>query len=315
MIPALALDAGLAVLLLAAAVWTIAARDTFAAVIGFVSLGLLLALVWVRLAAPDVALTEAAIGGGVTGGLLVVAAARLGGTEALADAERPTRMLRLAAALACLLVSAGLVAVVLLLPDPAPSLAPAAAAHIALTGLGNPVTAVLLAYRAVDTLMETVVLVVALVGVWSLAPDRFWGGRPGMRQDEDPDGVLVYLARFLPPIGIVIAIHLFWIGSVAPGGEFQSATVLAAMWILAMTARLVDAPPARQIRLRLILVVGPVVFVAIGFSGSVVAGAFLAYPPNYAKLLIVAIEIPVTLSIATTLGLLVAGPPGRPPPG
>ena len=79
----MAFDVGLAVLVLGLAVWTIAARDTFAAVVGFVAFGLLLALVWVRLAAPDVALTEAAIGSGVTGGLLVGASARLRPSEAL----------------------------------------------------------------------------------------------------------------------------------------------------------------------------------------------------------------------------------------
>ena len=52
----MAFDTGLAVLVLGVAVWTITARDTFAAVVGFVAFGLLLALVWVRLAAPDVAL-------------------------------------------------------------------------------------------------------------------------------------------------------------------------------------------------------------------------------------------------------------------
>jgi hypothetical protein len=41
------------------------------------------------------------------------------------------------------------------------------------------------------------------------------------------------------------------------------------------------------------------------------AGAFLAYPASYAKLLILTIEIPVTLSIAATLALLVVGPPER----
>ena len=76
-----AFDAILAITVLAVAGWTIAARDTFAAVVGFVAYGLLLALVWVRLAAPDVALTEAAIGGGVTGVLLLGAAARLRATR------------------------------------------------------------------------------------------------------------------------------------------------------------------------------------------------------------------------------------------
>ena len=51
---------------------------------------------------------------------------------------------------------------VLLLPDPAPTLAGPAVENIAATGLGNPVTAVLMAYRAIDTLLEVVVLLLAL---------------------------------------------------------------------------------------------------------------------------------------------------------
>lgn len=223
--------------------------------------------------------------------------------------------MRFVTAVVSTLVSLGLAAIVLLLPTPAPTLASAAAAHLALTGLANPVNAVLLAYRAIDMLLETVVLLMALLGVWSLAPDRFWGGRPGRLQREDPDGILVFLARLLPPMGVLVGIHLFWVGPVAPGGEFQAATVLAAMWILAMMVGLVDAPPVGRRWLRLTLVVGPAVFLAIGLAGFAIAGAFLAYPPDHAKLLIVAIELPVTLSIAATLSLLIAGPPQREPRG
>ena len=57
-------DIVLAGLILLAAVWTVAARDRRDAVIGFIVVGLLLSLVWMRLFAVDVALTEAAIGGG-----------------------------------------------------------------------------------------------------------------------------------------------------------------------------------------------------------------------------------------------------------
>src|SRR5258705_5482633 len=74
---AAALEIALAVLVLGVAVWTIAAREAFVAAVGFVAYGLLLALVWVRLDAVDVALTEVAISGGLSGVLLLGAAARL----------------------------------------------------------------------------------------------------------------------------------------------------------------------------------------------------------------------------------------------
>ena len=308
----MALDIGLAVLVLGVAVWTIAARDAFAAVIGFVAFGLLLTLVWVRLAAPDVALTEAALGSGVTGGLLLGASTRLRRTETAAAGEKPGAILRFAAAALCTVLAAGLAAIVLLLPEPAPTLAPQAAANIAATGLENPVTAVLMAYRAIDTLLEVVVLLLALVGIWSLAPDRVWGGFPGPRHDAEPDGVLTFIAQLLVPVGILIGIHIFWVGSVVPGGEFQGATILAAMWMLAMMAGLVEAPPIGRRWLRLLLVGGPAVFFTIGLSGVATAGAFLAYPIDSAKLLILTIEVPLTLSIAATLAVLVAGPPERP---
>jgi multisubunit Na+/H+ antiporter MnhB subunit len=200
-----------------------------------------------------------------------------------------------------------------LLPDPAPTLAPEAAADLGSTGVGNPITGVLMAYRALDTLLEKVVLVLALIGVWSLAPDAVWGGTPGPQRRGRADDALVFLARLLPPVGIVIGVYLLWAGADEPGGAFQGGALLAAMWILAMMAGLTAAPAVSDRRLRLMLIAGPAVFLAIGLAGFALADAFLAYPEAYAKQLIIVIEVAKILSVAATLGLLVAGPPERPP--
>ena len=306
------LNAGLALLILALAVWTIVARDTFAAVVGFVAYGMLLTLVWVQLHGVDVALIEGAIGGGLTGAMLVRAAARLRRTEAAARAEHPAVLTRIAAVLVAGSASAALAVAVLTLPDPAPTLAPETAANLAATGMGNPLTGVLLAFRAMDTLLEAIVVLFALIGVWSLAPDRVWGGRPGPRHHADPDGILAYLARVLPPIGLVVGVYIFWIGADLPGGKFQGASIIAAMWLLAVMAGLSDAPPVSRTWLRLALIGGPVVFIAIGTAGISAAGAFLAYPDGLAKPLIKAIEWALMPSLALTLALILAGVPERP---
>ncbi|MCK4838810.1 MAG: DUF4040 domain-containing protein [Desulfobulbaceae bacterium] len=52
-------------------------QDLFKAVVLFISFGLLMALSWVRLQAPDVALAEAAIGSGLTGALFLSALRRM----------------------------------------------------------------------------------------------------------------------------------------------------------------------------------------------------------------------------------------------
>ena len=141
----------LALLLVAIAAWTIATRRTFAAVEGFVAYGLLLSIAWVALSAIDVALTEAAIGSGLTGVLLIGAAARLRTTEAALSAERTGALLRWLAAITSAVVAGAIAVGVLLLPDPTPTLALAVAEHLPSIGLGNAVTAVLLAYRGIDT--------------------------------------------------------------------------------------------------------------------------------------------------------------------
>jgi multisubunit Na+/H+ antiporter MnhB subunit len=148
------LDLGLAILVLAVAGWTIAARELFASVVGYVAYGLLLSIVWIRLYAPDVALTEAAIGSGVTGVLLVTSGSRLRRAGDVEANPPPGISLRFLAAALALLVAAALAAVILLLPEPAPTLAPEAREGLAATGLGNPVTAVLIAYRSFDTMLE-----------------------------------------------------------------------------------------------------------------------------------------------------------------
>jgi uncharacterized MnhB-related membrane protein len=71
------LDLALCALILAVAMAAVGGRQAFRAVIFFVVYGVLISIAWLRLGAPDVALAEAAIGAGLTGVLLLGAAARL----------------------------------------------------------------------------------------------------------------------------------------------------------------------------------------------------------------------------------------------
>lgn len=303
-------EIALAAVVLGLAIWTIAVPETYSATVGFVAYGLLVALIWVRLDAVDVALTEAAIGGGLGGVVLLGAAARLRDAEAVTT-ERPSRMTRLSAAILSASIAGALALMILILPDRAPTLALAVLANAGATGMANPVTNVLMAFRGMDTMLEKVVLLLAIVGVWSLASDRAWGGRPGPRHEADPNGVLAFLARLLPPAGIVVGIYMLWTGADRPGGAFQGGAVLASMWLLVIMAGLADTPPVSSRWLRLILVAGPGLFLVVGLGGLYFGAAFLAYPVAFAKPLILGIEVAMILTIAATLALLLAGAPER----
>ena len=68
----LAFDLLLCGTLIALAIAALTSREARHGVILFIAFGLLLALVWARLRAPDVAIAEAAIGAGVAGALLAL---------------------------------------------------------------------------------------------------------------------------------------------------------------------------------------------------------------------------------------------------
>ncbi|WP_114965817.1 hydrogenase subunit MbhD domain-containing protein [Alkalilacustris brevis] len=300
----IAFDLILCALLLSAALAALSRQPLFGAVIFFIVYGVFAAIAWLRLGATDVALAEAAIGAGLTGVLLLGAMARL---DAAAHTEPGFGLAEALTAIAAVGVTLGLGWAFLALPEPG-GLQQAVAANLAQSGSENPVTAVLLNFRAWDTLLESIVLLAALIGVWALADDAAWGGRPGLRHHTRPGGVLASFGRVLPPMGLLVGVYLVWAGASQPGGAFQGGTVLAAVWLLVAMAGVVRAPHVSATWLRAALVAGPVVFLAVGLAG-VAAGAFLTLPPDHAKALIVTIEVTLTLSIAITLAALVLGPP------
>ena len=304
-----AFDLILCLMILGTAGIALFVRDALAAIAFFIAFGNLMGLAWLGLGAVNVALAEIAIGAGVTGILLILARARL---LALGDpvhsGDTPT-WLWLGAFAACT-GFAVLLAVTVLSITPESGLDRVVAPLMPGLGIENRVTGVLLAFRAYDTLLESFVLLGALVAVWSLAPAGAWPGRPadpGMG-DKQMHAVVGAFGRVLLPVALVMAAYLVWAGSDLPGGAFQAGTVLAGGLMLAAMGGAIGLPRSDRTLMRAALVLGPLVFLVIGLGG-IAAGGFLVYPEGMAKALIVTIEYTLFLSIGVTLALLVAGPP------
>lgn len=322
----LAFDVLLCLLIIGAAGLAVGGRQLFASIAFFVTYGILVGISWLRLGAIDVALAEVAIGAGLTGVLLMGAWAAIrrrnreargeygaegDGSGASRDDEDDPVMpggRKLAAAVVCGVLAGLLAAAILTLPGEASGLLPRVTERLGDSGVGNPVTAVLLNFRAYDTLMESIVLLMALIAVWALTPREFWGEEPGLRQHARGDGVLATFGKLLPPLGALVAMYLVWAGADRPGGAFQGGTVLAAVWLMVVMAGLARVPGQSSPALRLALVAGPAVFLGVGLAGAGF-GVFLGLPVEFAKTLILAVELALTLSIAVTLALLVAGVP------
>jgi multicomponent Na+:H+ antiporter subunit B len=171
----LALELALVVFVISTAVATALLRDLLASIVVFAAFSLGISIIWVILQAPDVALTEAAVGAGVMSVLLLVTVAKTARTpdEAPLLSVNPK-------ALAVVLV------LVLVLVTTLPALPPVGDASAPAlqeaneggttpygyyignaydeTGVENAVTAVLVFYRGFDTFGEAVVVFSAVVG-------------------------------------------------------------------------------------------------------------------------------------------------------
>ena len=290
------LDGVLGLLLLGLAGGALHVRQLYAGVLLFVSFGLVLALVWARLGAADLALAEAAIGAGLTGVLLFAALARqpLAGSEPRLSARR-----RLAAVLVLLPL------LIVLLPQLAPlaeqtSRVPVQIdAAMAQSGVDHPVTAVLLNFRAWDTLLELAVLLLALLGARQLGQLRM--------QLSEPWPLLQAWGRTLAPLLVLAGGYVLWRGAASPGGAFQAGGLLASGIVLLRLAGALPVLRWSQWPLRLLVLVGLLLFVAVAAACAWFGAGWLQYPSGWAKPLILVIEAAATLSIAASLSLLVIG--------
>ena len=164
-------EAALVVFVVVSALATAVLRDVLSAIVAFAAYSLGLALLWVTLQAPDVALTEAAIGAGVTTVLFLLTLSK----TATQSPETVFERIHWPALGLVAVFAAALLWTVPAIPAIGDPSAPAWAypevtqyylehAHEE-TEVENVVTAVLAAYRGFDTFGEAVVVFAAGVSV------------------------------------------------------------------------------------------------------------------------------------------------------
>jgi multisubunit Na+/H+ antiporter MnhB subunit len=302
-IVAVALD----VLIAASILWLgwrlLADADLVRGAVLFIGFGLLAALAWARLDAPDIALAEAAIGAALTGVLVLDAAAALQRRQGQGsdDPVRPLdpfvgRGLARASVAVAVAIAALLLWAIADLPDGGVGLAADVDARIGETGVSHGVTAVLLAFRAWDTLLEVAVLMGAVVAVLAVA--RSWGPpTPGL---PTIDPLALWFGRLLVPVAVLAAGYVLWAGGSAPGGAFQAGALLAGAVLL---AALTGALPrtSRPGPLRLASAVGVAGFLAATLVSALAGPALLRWPVAADYELIVVIE--ATIAVAVGVGL------------
>lgn len=271
----------------------------------FISFGLLLALIWARLAAPDLAIAEAAIGAGLTGGLLMVSLREL-----------PTAANAFAVRFSAGRVLVDLLTLILMVvftyafwsgleSNDGGRLVNDVSARLPESGVSNPVTAVLLNFRAYDTLLELAVLLAAVLGIRSVGAPFPGPGTANV--------MLSGLSNWIVPVLIVTGGYVLWAGADTPGGAFQAGAILAAALIM---LRLNGHDVVQGIGLRaerVSLSCGVMGFLLVGGAVMLNDSVFLRYPTEWAGSLILVIEVLATMAITFSLANAFAAPPAGGP--
>ncbi|MEM7429394.1 MAG: DUF4040 domain-containing protein [Pseudomonadota bacterium] len=262
-------------------------KNLFVAVMLSGVFSLLMAANFLILDSPDVALTEAAVGAGISTVLFLAA------LSLTAEHERDFKPSRIAGLV--VLVTIG---VVIYATFDQPRLGDPMAApqqHVApwylantppLIDVPNVVTAVLASFRGYDTLGEVFVVLTAGIGVLFLLsgrpsktakapPPPFHGPVEGLRHYLIPRVVGRLLIPFIFLFGLYVQFH----GDFGPGGGFQAGAIIAASVIL--YALLEGEPQALRVIpmrfLKILAVGGAVLYATVGVFGMLLGGNFLDY--------------------------------------
>jgi multicomponent Na+:H+ antiporter subunit B len=254
--------------------------------------GLLSASFFVTLDAVDVAFTEAAVGAGISGLLMLVAISITGRKEQ--KSKRKPFIALLVVLLTALLLFYGISDMPYFGATDAPIHNHVAPRYIqdsmAEVGIPNIVTSVLATYRAFDTFGEVVVIFTAGIGVFALlstskSDSNSHSHTKNIISDQNAMDkrhlVIRIVTKILFPFILLFALYVQFHGDFGPGGGFQAGVVFAAAVILyAMLFGMKEATKVfSQSLVQVVAAIGVLLYASVGVATLLLGGDFFDY--NY----------------------------------
>ncbi|WP_333817164.1 hydrogen gas-evolving membrane-bound hydrogenase subunit E, partial [Tabrizicola sp.] len=228
------------VLMLAALATPILHRNRVIALILTGAVGLMIAPLFARFSAPDLALTQVAVEV-VTVLLMLLSLAFLPGETP--RESRPLRRLRDATLAGLSGLATGALAFAML--TRAPAFEPISAYHLAQSKPGaggtNAVNTIIVDFRGYDTFGEIIVLSIAALVIFALsetllaspAATRRLATLPRREESGDRHPMLpVVVTRLLLPMAMMVGTYIYLRGHNLPGGGFVAGLVFAIAWLL-----------------------------------------------------------------------------------
>jgi len=254
----------LLIFLVVSAVSVCVTKRMLTTVIIFISYGIVMSVLWILLSAPDLAITEAAVGSGISGVLFVVVLKRIriiekeyherdeGKLRLKWFPDSGGKMLHLSYIAAAFIVCLGLTAVLIYTASCLPPFGdPGNPANnevvrkyleegVKDTGAINIVAGIILEYRAFDTFGEACLLFAAICAILIMLysedpPDAFDSFL--LEMDEPRQNVILKNISFLlVAMTLIFGCYSVINGHLTPGGGFSGGAILGAALILYASA-------------------------------------------------------------------------------
>jgi len=138
------------------------------------------------------------------------------------------------------------------------------------TGAVNIVTAVVVNYRALDTLGEVTVLFVASLGLGAL----LYAGKGSSGNKQRASLVVRTGSRILFPLILLFGAYIFVHGHLTPGGGFQGGAVIASAFLLQYLAY--RHYSIDRLQFSMVESISGSAFVVVGLLGLAMGGYFLS---------------------------------------
>ena len=238
-------------------------KNLLVSVVIFMSYSLVMSIIWVLLESPDLAITEAAVGAGVTSVLFFITLKRISaiGKAHKDEQDEITREINARTGVrrfdryykgVAVVLGVAIIFALLLNASNTPAFGKADNPYnnevserylekaIEETGAVNAVAGMILDYRAFDTFGESCVLFIAAACVLVLLRDDKRDAAESATKDErfEPvsDTILQASAKILFPAIMIFGIYILVNGHLSPGGGFSGGAIMGAGLILHVNA-------------------------------------------------------------------------------
>lgn len=284
-------DVLLLILVVLFAVVALSIQNLMGAAVVFGAYSFMMCLIWAGMGAVDVAFTEAAVGAGVSTVFVVSTLYNTGATMQHRPGGLPFKLF-----IGVVVTVAGLF-LLSALPDfpewgdtDSPVNATVAPYYILNTitdsHVPNVVTSVLADYRGFDTLLETTVVFIACIAIYSIMrvdKAKFETDEPTIvaapRYDPGDSLIVRQTSRFMVPFMQLFALYVIAHGHYSPGGGFQGGVILGASLILlaiSFDLKFLLRQWSEK-TLMLLVAAGVFLYAAVGLACMFMGGDYLDY--------------------------------------